>query len=125
MNNTTKNNNNNNNNKKTTTRDSTVYLYILFCDFDDRYQAYIQSKKEQCILKHRQIVPVAAKTQKEVTAIPQDSDSEESGTAPPLPELASSNNFESLLSVEPELVYLCYRGYNHCAAKVVSKSSPK
>ena len=25
----------------------------------------------------------------------------------------------------PELVYLCQRGYNHCATKLISKSAPK
>lgn len=76
-----------------------------------RYQAYIQSKREN---KTSRPSGVVART----FCTPQRS------WSTGFPEL-SQPGLELSKPVEPGLVYLCQRGYNHCAAKLVSKSGPR
>lgn len=78
--------------------------------FTFRYQAYIQSKKEGKITRPRGVVPPCSKSPGSWSAgIPELS---HPGLVPDKP-------------VESDLVYLCHRGYNHCAAKLISKSGPR
>jgi hypothetical protein len=89
-------------------------MAALICS---RYQAYIQSKKEGRITRLRGTVPVCPKAAK---THPSSQKSWSAGFPEP-----THADLELEKPVEPDLVYLCHRGYNHCAAKLISKSGPR
>ena len=84
-----------------------------------RYQAYIQCKKDNCLLNSRIHVP-SMKPREKSSLIGQSYDFKTD-----LCGLSQSLDFEALTMVDPELVILCHRGYNHCAAKLISRAFSK
>lgn len=103
-------------------------LFVFLSALLFRYRAYIKSKKDKFNSRHQPIVPLA-RLHKEATysashnqnsASKGQSESDFEGGSAKSVEL--SHDLESLTKVEPELVYLCQRGYNHCSGKLTSKS---
>lgn len=114
-----------------------ITIVTAYALYYNRYRAYIQAKKDKSSWKGMQVVPQINSTQHKenslncTTASHREEDYCDShhfyhqpttSLVEELPLPALDSEIEHFPSIQPELVYLCHRGYNHCVGKLSSRS---
>lgn len=101
-------------------------LHIPFYNISTcRYQAYIHCKRAGCISKTRSIVPKRVQRSSRNLHSDTEGDPLVTTTAQSPHHLRFSKDIDVLSGVDPDLVCLCHRGYNHYAGKLVSRAFSK
>ena len=114
-----------------------LVLILILCN---RYRAFVKAKEDKCSLASMAVVPQGVSTEHresssctfsatcpemEYDYSHQSDPATTTQTTPASDKPPVSQEMNDFITYDPQLVYLCHRGYNHCTGKLSSKSSWK